>query len=43
VGEAFHVVLGDDGAVTAQITALSRPDDLPTRLAGPIAREIQKT
>ena len=40
--EAFHVILGDDGTVTAEIIAFSRPDDLPTRLAGPIAREIQK-
>ena len=40
--EAFHVLLGDDGTVTTQITAFSRPDDLPTRLAGPIARQIQQ-
>jgi uncharacterized protein (UPF0548 family) len=39
--EAFHVILGDDGMVKAEIVAFSRPDDLPTRLAGPIARKIQ--
>jgi uncharacterized protein (UPF0548 family) len=26
----------------AQIVAFSRPADLPTRLAGPLARQIQK-
>jgi uncharacterized protein (UPF0548 family) len=40
--EAFHVVLGDDGTVTAEIVAFSRPADLPTKLAGPIGRKIQK-
>jgi uncharacterized protein (UPF0548 family) len=40
--EAFHVILGDDGTVTAEIVAFSRPDDLATRLIGPIARMIQK-
>ena len=40
--EAFHVVRCDDGTVRAEIVAFSRPDDLPTKLAGPIAREIQK-
>ena len=40
--EAFHVVFGKDGTVTAEITAFSRPDDLPTKLSGPIARAIQK-
>ena len=40
--EAFHVILGDDGTVKAEIVAFSRPDDLPTKLAGPIARQIQK-
>jgi uncharacterized protein (UPF0548 family) len=40
--EAFHVVRHDDGAVTAEIIAFSRPYDLSTRLAGPVAREIQK-
>lgn len=40
--ESFHLVLSDDRTVTAEIVAFSRPDDLPTRLAGPIAREIQK-
>jgi uncharacterized protein (UPF0548 family) len=40
--EAFHVVLGDDGTVKAEIVAFSRPDDLPTKLAGPIARRSRK-
>ena len=40
--EAFHVILGDDGTVRAEIVAFSRPDDLPTKLAGPLARKIQK-
>ena len=40
--EAFHVVLCKDGTVVAEIVAFSRPDDLPTRLAGPLARAIQK-
>lgn len=40
--EAFHVGHGDDGTVTAEIVAFSRPDDLLTRLAGPVARMIQK-
>jgi uncharacterized protein (UPF0548 family) len=39
--EAFHVVLGGDGAVSAEIVAFSRPNDLPTRLAGPVGRAIQ--
>ncbi len=38
--EAFHVVLGDDGSVTAEIVAFSKPDDLSTKLAGPMARKI---
>ena len=41
--EAFHVVLGADGTVSAEIAAFSRPDDLATRVAGPIARAIQVT
>jgi uncharacterized protein (UPF0548 family) len=40
--EAFHVLRHDDGTVTAEIVAFSRPYDLSTRLAGPVAREIQK-
>jgi len=40
--EAFHVVIEDDGTGTAEIIAFSRPGDLAARLAGPIAREIQK-
>lgn len=41
--EAFHVDIDDDGTVTAEIIAFSRPGDLAAKLAGPIAREIQKT
>lgn len=40
--EAFHVRLDGDGNVTAEIVAFSRPADLPTRLAAPVARQIQK-
>jgi uncharacterized protein (UPF0548 family) len=40
--EAFHIVRTPDGSVLAEIVAFSRPADLPTRLAGPIARSIQK-
>jgi uncharacterized protein (UPF0548 family) len=40
--EAFHVTF-EDGQVVAEIVAFSRPADLPTRLAGPLARQIQKT
>ena len=40
--EAFHVILGEDGTIEAEIVAFSRPDDLPTKLAGPIAQKIQK-
>jgi uncharacterized protein (UPF0548 family) len=40
--EAFHVVLETDGSVTAEIVAFSRPADLPTRAASPLARQIQK-
>ena len=29
--------------VTVQIVTFSRPDDLPTRLAAPVARRIQST
>jgi uncharacterized protein (UPF0548 family) len=39
--EAFHVSF-EDGQVVAEIVAFSRPADLPTRLAGPLARRIQK-
>jgi uncharacterized protein (UPF0548 family) len=40
--EAFHVFFREDGGVTAEIVAFSRPADLTTKLAGPAAREIQK-
>ena len=40
--EAFHVVLDDDATVSAEIVAFSRPGDLLTRLAGPVARGAQK-
>ena len=40
--EAFHVHRHNDETVEAEIVAFSRPADLPTRLAGPLAREIQK-
>lgn len=40
--EAFHVQLDGHGGVTAEIVAFSRPADLSTRLAGPLARQIQK-
>lgn len=40
--EAFHVQLDRHGDVTAEIVAFSRPADLTTRLAGPVARQIQK-
>jgi uncharacterized protein (UPF0548 family) len=39
--EAFHVSF-EDGQVVVEIVAFSRPADLPTRLAGPLARQIQK-
>jgi uncharacterized protein (UPF0548 family) len=39
--EAFHVRRGPDDSVAAQIVAFSRPDDLPTRIAAPLARRIQ--
>lgn len=39
--EAFHVLRGPEKSVTAQIVAFSRPDDLPTRLAAPVARRVQ--
>lgn len=39
--EAFHVNF-EDGQVLAEIVAFSRPADLPTRLAGPLARQVQK-
>jgi uncharacterized protein (UPF0548 family) len=40
--EAFHVVLEADGGVTAEIVAFSRPADLLTRAASPLARQVQK-
>lgn len=40
--EAFHVVLHEDGTVTAEIAAFSRPDDLLTRAASHLARQVQK-
>jgi uncharacterized protein (UPF0548 family) len=40
--EAFHVLRQDDGAVIAEMVAFSRPADLPTKLAAPVARVIQK-
>ena len=40
--EAFHVVRDGAGRVTAEIVAFSRPDDLFTRVAAPVARQIQK-
>lgn len=39
--EAFHVVRHDDGTITAEIVAFSRPADLTARLAGPVARLVQ--
>jgi uncharacterized protein (UPF0548 family) len=39
--EAFHVLRGSDNSVTAQILAFSRSDDMPTRLAAPVARRVQ--
>ncbi len=39
--EAFHVVRHQNGSLTAEIVAFSRPNDLPTRLASPLARQIQ--
>jgi uncharacterized protein (UPF0548 family) len=39
--EAFHVTF-EDGQVVAEIVAFSRPADLATRLAGPLARQIQR-
>ena len=40
--EAFHVERKPDGSVAVEIVAFSRPADLATRLAGPMARSIQK-
>jgi uncharacterized protein (UPF0548 family) len=40
--EGFHVRLNDDGDIVAEILAFSRPADFPTRLAAPLARQIQK-
>lgn len=39
--EAFHVTF-EDGRVVVEIVAFSLPADLPTRLTGPLARQIQK-
>jgi uncharacterized protein (UPF0548 family) len=39
--EAFHVALTDDGAVTFQIVAFSRPANLLARLGHPVNRLIQ--
>jgi len=39
--EAFHVSF-EDGRVVVEIVAFSRPADLLTRLAGPLARQVQK-
>ncbi len=39
--EAFHVTF-EDGRVVAEIVAFSRPADLLTRLAGPLARQVQQ-
>jgi uncharacterized protein (UPF0548 family) len=41
--EAFHVLRDEDGAINVEIVAFSRPSDLSTRLAGPIARWTQTT
>jgi uncharacterized protein (UPF0548 family) len=39
--EAFHVTF-EDGRVVAEIVAFSRPADRLTRLAGPLAHQVQK-
>ena len=40
--EAFHVIRRSDNSVVAQIIAFSRPADIPTRLAAPVARRVQR-
>lgn len=40
--EAFHVVLAADGVVAVELVAFSRPSEALARLAGPLAREVQK-
>jgi uncharacterized protein (UPF0548 family) len=40
--EAFHVVQRQDGTVAVEIVVFSVHADLPTRLAGPAARLIQR-
>lgn len=39
--ESFQVLLDDNGTVWAEITTFSRPDDLASKLAGPMGRRIQ--
>lgn len=41
--EAFHVRLDDQGVVSFHVVAFSRPGDLATKLAGPIATSVQST
>ena len=40
--ELFLVTRAVDGTVRFEITAFSRPHDLPTRLGGPVARRVQQ-
>ncbi|MGH9170292.1 MAG: DUF1990 family protein [Acidimicrobiales bacterium] len=40
--EAFHIVRGDNGRVSFEIVAFSRPAVLLARLGGPITRGIQQ-
>jgi uncharacterized protein (UPF0548 family) len=39
--ESFHVTWEDQGAVSFSLVAFSRPGDMATRLAGPVATLIQ--
>ena len=39
--ESFHVTWGDEGAINFSIVAFSRPGDIATRLAGPVAWLVQ--
>jgi uncharacterized protein (UPF0548 family) len=39
--EAFHVAQVVDGTVNFEVVAFSRPAELVTRLAGPVARSVQ--
>jgi uncharacterized protein (UPF0548 family) len=39
--ESFHVRLDDQGVVSFHVVAFSRPGDLATKLAGPIATSVQ--